>query len=204
MTIRRVYVAGPMRGVPDFNFPAFASATARLREVGFEVFSPAERDLNAGFDPTGLTGNEDLAAHGFDLRHALAVDLDYVCRMADAVAVLPGWERSSGARAEVAAARALGLDVLCVGRLLDLRPEPTVPAAPFRRYEPTRTYVRPGEEVKATVLAQAAAFGRAYVVVGPDGSLSAGDVQEVAEAPAPDEDTPSPSQAVQEAMVTRW
>lgn len=107
----RVYLAGPMRGIEAFNFPTFAEATAALRRKGHTVFSPAERDLAAGFDPTGMTGNEDLSEHGFDLREALGVDLAYICGYADVVAVLPGWAQSSGATVEVAAAWALGIPV---------------------------------------------------------------------------------------------
>lgn len=106
-----LYVAGPMRAIPQFNFPAFDVATETLRELGHSVFSPAERDREVGFDPSGMDGNEDLAEHGFDLRDALGADLRFICEHADAVIVLPGWKTSSGALAEVATARALGLPV---------------------------------------------------------------------------------------------
>lgn len=104
----RVYVAGPMRGYPEFNFPAFLTAAAALAEGGHEPINPAQQDLDVGFIPEGLTGWEPLDELGFDLRASLAWDLDQVCA-ADAIYLLPGWERSSGARAEVAAAAALGL-----------------------------------------------------------------------------------------------
>lgn len=107
----RYYLCGPMRGVPAFNFPRFNRATDLLRQLGHEVFNPAERDLAIGFDPTDMDGFEDLAAHGFSLRDALGSDTAWICREADAVVVLDGWEGSSGARAEVALARALGLPV---------------------------------------------------------------------------------------------
>ncbi len=42
--MKKVYLAGPMRGLPLFNFPAFADAAAKLRAQGYDVFSPAERD----------------------------------------------------------------------------------------------------------------------------------------------------------------
>lgn len=108
----RVYLAGPMRGLPDFNFPAFHEAATDLRRVGFEVFNPAERDTAAGFDPSGMTGLEDLSAMGFSLREALAADTEYISKHADVVMLLPDWERSSGVAAEIALARALGLPVL--------------------------------------------------------------------------------------------
>jgi hypothetical protein len=105
----KIYLAGPMRKQPSFNFPAFHSAAAALRQKGHEVFNPAEADENNGFDPTGMTGHEDLSHLGFDLRAALGADLAYICKHAEAIVVLPGWENSSGATAEVATAKALGL-----------------------------------------------------------------------------------------------
>lgn len=113
----KIYVAGPMRGIAEFNFPAFHAAAAFLREKGHEVFNPAERDILAtGVDISkgNAKGENALAEvkHGFNLRAALADDLEFVCRHADAVVVLPGWENSLGAQAEVAAGRALGLLVI--------------------------------------------------------------------------------------------
>ena len=106
----KLYVAAPMRGLPDFNFPALLAAAKRLREAGHDVFCPAERDLGVGFNPTGMNGShEDMAGAGFDLRAALGDDLAWITSTADGVLVLPGWEQSHGATAEVATARALGL-----------------------------------------------------------------------------------------------
>lgn len=113
----KIYVAGPMRGIPEFNFPAFHAAAARLRAEGHEVFNPAERDIaHHGKDISkgNATGDEKLAAaeHGFNLREALKDDLVYICLEADAIALMPGWENSKGARAERATALALGLKVI--------------------------------------------------------------------------------------------
>ncbi len=101
----KVYLAGPMRGIPHFNFPAFHYAAAELRARGYEVFSPAERDLERhGTDVSvnNFTGSEEQAAkeHGLTIRIALANDLAWIGQHAEAVAFLPGWEVSSGARAE--------------------------------------------------------------------------------------------------------
>lgn len=113
----KIYVAGPMRGIPEFNFPAFNAAAAKLRAEGHTVFNPAERDNERhGTDISkgNATGDEALAAkeHGFNLREALGIDLDFICAEADAIALLPGWQNSKGARAEHATAVALGLWVL--------------------------------------------------------------------------------------------
>lgn len=107
--IHRIYVAGPMSGIPEFNFPAFDVASVVLRESGHEVTSPAELDRMAGFDEKGCTGNEHLTdkqKHQFARR-----DLEALLHV-DAVAVLPGWGQSAGATNEVRVARWLGLPVI--------------------------------------------------------------------------------------------
>lgn len=113
---KKVYLAGPMRGVPEFNFPAFFAAAAVLRRDGFEVFNPAEKDCETYGDigKGNPTGDEAQAQkeHGFDLRKALAADLEFICLNADILALLPGWENSKGATAEYCTARALGLEII--------------------------------------------------------------------------------------------
>lgn len=113
----RVYLAGPMRSIPHFNFAAFHEAAATLRAMGHVVFSPAERDNErhgADISKDNHTGDESLAAeqHGFDLRVALGENLAYICAHAQAIALLPGWENSKGAKAERATAEALGLEII--------------------------------------------------------------------------------------------
>lgn len=111
----KLYLAGPMRGIAEFNFPAFRVAAAALRAAGHYVISPAERDIERhdGVDISAgnATGDEAAAVkdHGFNLREALGEDLAFICAEAEAVALLPGWKESRGAQAEVAAANALGL-----------------------------------------------------------------------------------------------
>jgi hypothetical protein len=113
----KVYVAGPMRGIPEFNFPAFHEAALMLRQLGCVVFNPAEKDNERhGTDISkgNATGDEAIASaqHGFNLREALGLDLAWICAEADAVALLPGWQNSKGAAAERATAIALGLKVI--------------------------------------------------------------------------------------------
>jgi hypothetical protein len=115
--VMKIYIAGPMRNFPEFNFPAFHKAAAQLRAEGHEVFSPAEKDqerLGVDISKDNPTGCEELAAkqHGFDLRVALGEDLEWICKHADAVALLPGWGNSKGAAAERATAIALGLEII--------------------------------------------------------------------------------------------
>jgi len=113
----KIYLAGPMRGLPEFNFPAFYAAAANLRAEGHEVFCPAEKDNERhGTDISkgNADGDEAKATleHGFNLREALHLDLRYICLEADAIAMLPGWQNSKGATAEHATAVALGHTVI--------------------------------------------------------------------------------------------
>jgi hypothetical protein len=106
-----------MRGKPQFNFPAFHRAAAMLRAAGHEVFSPAERDervYGKEFALLNTTGDEALSVQnsGFSLREALEADTQYICRHAEGIALLPGWNKSKGAQAELALAKALGLEVI--------------------------------------------------------------------------------------------
>lgn len=109
----KIYLSGPMRGIKDFNFPAFDSAAKYLRSHGHEVFNPAEKDRE--HDPLGKTwksedGNIEVAEKvGFDRRKAIRADLAYIIDHAEAIALLPGWEASKGAQTELWLSRFLNL-----------------------------------------------------------------------------------------------
>jgi hypothetical protein len=94
-----VYVAGPMRNYPRYNFDAFDECKGRLEAAGYEVISPADLDRALGFDPDG-------PLDGFDFSAAMERDLQAVMA-ADCVCLLPGWQKSSGAKVEVTLARFL-------------------------------------------------------------------------------------------------
>lgn len=97
----KVYLAGPMRGYDQFNFPAFDAAAERLRASGWEVLSPADRDRAEGFDETRNTLAD------FDLAAAMRDDLAWVIE-ADGIVLLQGWEESTGARIERLVAETCG------------------------------------------------------------------------------------------------
>jgi putative NADPH-quinone reductase len=113
----RIYLAGGMRGYAFFNFPLFHAAAKRLREQGHEVFNPAEKDESEGFKPVHISDRHK------PLAYFMTHDLPEVCK-ADAVAVLPKWHESQGARLEVYVARECGIQVLDA---LTLLPVSTVP-----------------------------------------------------------------------------
>lgn len=103
-----VYVAGPMNGLPQHNFPAFHTEAGRLRALGYRVLSPAEK--------AGEQAAIEAAEHGPEFRETqtykdfLKADLRMVLD-SDAIQLLPGWENSRGAQLEVHVARAVGIEV---------------------------------------------------------------------------------------------
>lgn len=92
----KVYIAGPMTGLPGFNFPAFKAAAARLRMYGYDAVSPHEgahnRDLTQPWD--------------YYMREDIKLLVD-----CDGMALLPGWGKSKGAKLEKYIAKKLGMRV---------------------------------------------------------------------------------------------
>lgn len=91
----RVYIAGPMTGLPDQNYPAFHTTAAVWRAAGWTVLNPAEN-----------FGGDQQRPYTDYIRRDL-LDL-LVC---DAIAFLPGWEQSKGASLERHVAEVLQLDI---------------------------------------------------------------------------------------------
>lgn len=111
---KRIYIAGPMRGYPDFNFQAFADMALRLRKIGCTVFSPHENDIKMYGDifhsPTGYM--RDLQDVGFDLRKSFTWDANTIINEVDAIVFLNGYEKSTGAMTEMAIGRLMGRELL--------------------------------------------------------------------------------------------
>jgi nucleoside 2-deoxyribosyltransferase len=99
---RRVYVAGPMSGMPAFNFPTFEGAAKVLRGYGFDVVSPAEINV-------GVT----------DWEACMRADLAQLVTC-DAIALLPRFEQSEGAMLELNVARKVGLEIFRLDELVAL------------------------------------------------------------------------------------
>ena len=95
-TPKTVYLGGPMRGYPQYNFPAFFRAAANLRKGGWQVLSPAENDVKGGFEWEHGDGEEPAE---FDWVKAFSWDLQSII-VADGLIVLEGWEKSKGATLE--------------------------------------------------------------------------------------------------------
>ena len=89
-----------MTGYTHYNFPAFFAAEEKLKEQGYEVINPARLDSEAGYDPT----HPDFVMDEEFLLGAAKRDLIGLIN-ADAIAMLPDWEKSKGAKAELAVAQ---------------------------------------------------------------------------------------------------
>jgi len=105
LDFKRVFIAGPMTGLKDFNRPAFFAAAEYLEGKGCIVLNPAVL-------PDGLT-------HDGYMRITTAMLAE-----AQAVVFLPGWMESKGARIEFT--RAHGHKQLVALELGEVSGEPWV------------------------------------------------------------------------------
>lgn len=92
--VGRIYVSGPMRGYPLYNFPAFDAAADELRKAGWKVINPAEMDRKHGFNPETDEPSEEFLRQAYR-RDAMSLAL------CDAIYMLRGWENSVGANWEL-------------------------------------------------------------------------------------------------------
>ena len=77
----KIYIAGPMTGIENYNRESFFAMAERLNKFGHVCLNPAS-------NPDGLTHAEYM--------HLCYAMID-VC---DAIVLLPGWENSKGATLE--------------------------------------------------------------------------------------------------------
>ena len=108
-----IYIAGPMRGYEDFNFPAFDRQAEVLREQGWVVINPAEMDRQDGLPCSGPMEYDPVVNYEDRefMRDALKRDLVAICDDCTAMYMMSGWEESRGAKAEWHTAKAVGLKI---------------------------------------------------------------------------------------------
>ena len=109
----KVYIAGPMRGIPEFNREEFAKAERMLKWTGKEVVNPWQLDVDDGMDMSSPSGDTS-DIEGFNDESMKDIIRKYVELLisCDAIFMLNGWEDSKGASAEYAVAQWMGLEVL--------------------------------------------------------------------------------------------
>lgn len=108
----RIYLAGPMTGYREFNYPAFNAAAAQLRAMGFDVANPAENPA-----PSLPTWENYMRA---------ALTQMLTCQ---GVVLLPDWQDSDGALLEVDVALRLAIPVRSLANTLGLEVETPAPMA---------------------------------------------------------------------------
>jgi hypothetical protein len=137
------YISGPMRGIPDFNYPLFNEVAASLREAGFKVLNPAEN-----FD-----GDQTLSISDY-----MYQDL---CQLmgADVVLMLPGWQDSEGARVEYMVAKSLGLDIRFHGAASASEPAEMEASRIVRNGERQAVYGHPADDFRRTAAMWSVTFG---------------------------------------------
>lgn len=112
----KVYIAGPMTGYPEFNYPAFRDTAARLRRMGFEVISPAE--LNP-IEPSLIVDeryHQELYPSYIRRDITALLECDHICMMR-------GWQDSKGAALEYHIAHVLGITHVTIGGDAEWRDE---------------------------------------------------------------------------------
>ncbi len=108
MASKRIYISGPMTGMPSHNFFAFHAAADRLRKAGWDVVNPAEN----------FEGRTDLPREAY-----MRVDVGLMATCY-AIAMLPMWRESRGARVEYLLAREIGMELLDAETLQPLTDAP--------------------------------------------------------------------------------
>ena len=99
--MKRIYISGPMTGLPGLNHGAFHQTAQQLRALGYDVVNPADT-------PVPSEGAHWEAWMKADLAQMLTCDT---------VALLPGWEASKGAHLELHVAHREGMNVVSVAEL---------------------------------------------------------------------------------------
>lgn len=101
----KIYIAGPMTGIPQFNVPFFDQVANELRGLGYDVISPAELD-SPEMRAAALKSTDGALAPlekatketwGEVLARDVRVLSDHGV---EAIALLPGWQKSRGANLE--------------------------------------------------------------------------------------------------------
>lgn len=79
----KLYLSGPMTGIPDYNYSEFARVADLLRKDGHDVISPHELNLR-----------------GHSWKECMRIAIVAMLTGADAIVLLAGWEKSRGSKLE--------------------------------------------------------------------------------------------------------
>ena len=108
MARKKVYIAGPMTGIENYNKKNFDKAERLLEGLGYEAFNPAHTEVYERVQAE----NDPFEVQVKVGRECLAFDLEWICMNADIIYFLKGWERSKGSMAEFYTGLACGLEFM--------------------------------------------------------------------------------------------
>jgi hypothetical protein len=101
-----IYIAGPMTGRVDWNFPLFFTVERQLRARGYRPINPAKND---GPTLSRAVANAREGKHPW--AYYMRRDMRHLSR-ADGLCLLQDWEASKGATLEHHIAWALGMPIV--------------------------------------------------------------------------------------------
>lgn len=142
----RLYVAGPMTGVENHNFPLFFEVAGRLEALGYHVENPADNDGGTNWQEAYEAARQVTHTWEYYLRRDLKRVLS-----CDAIVVLPGWRNSRGAQLETHVAQTLGMPLY---RLTDKG------LAPLYEIIGLSGYAQSGKDTAAEVLVEQFGYER--------------------------------------------
>lgn len=144
---RVIYISGPMRGMPEHNYPAFHAAEEEIRGWGTydDVVNPARH----------FEGRTDLDSETY-----LRKDVRMMAERCTAIYLMPGWQNSAGARIEYAVAQGLGMDIVTSGGGLMVEPVENEAQTIVRNGERQMNYGHPNQDFSRTAGMWSAYLGR--------------------------------------------
>lgn len=114
----RIFISGPVSGMPDNNVAAFATAAYRLRQAGHQVYSPmGDIPAKSKHEQAMLMCLHELSRgdrEAYACMNKLFLEPWY-----DAMVQLDGWEESDGAQLEAEVADALGIKRMTLNEVLE-------------------------------------------------------------------------------------
>lgn len=110
--MKKYYLAGPMGGIAQFNFPLFIDVATKLRKQHYTLVTPVELDretdeeiynsamASADGKHTKVDGKQTAGVAGHSWGDLLARDVKLIADQVQGIIFLPNWEKSRGARLE--------------------------------------------------------------------------------------------------------
>ena len=99
---KKIFISGPMTGLPDFNFPRFNLAAKQLADAGIDCVNPV--------DVCKKYKKETVLSDPVKFQE-MVNEQQRLERECDAILLLDGWEKSKGVRLELKTALELGMKI---------------------------------------------------------------------------------------------